>query len=90
MTILDKLYYDLQTYEPQMTDIQTTTDDSSNGNFFSKLTSVLKLSSTTNKKEFLDRPKSLYIYGGAGCGKVAIADSLTFSSMIDDVRHRVF
>ena len=70
--MLDKLYFDLQTYEPQVTDIQTT-NDPSRGNLFSKITNVFKMNSASTKKEFIERPKSLYIYGGAGCGKVTLA-----------------
>lgn len=70
MTMLDKLYYDLQNYVPQSYDIETTTLPDKSKNLFSKLTNVFKSSQTTN--EFVQRPKSLYIYGGAGCGKVLL------------------
>ena len=70
MTMLDKLYYDLQTYEPEVRDIETASLPDKNKNLFSKLTNAFKPS--TPKKEFVERPKSLYIYGGAGCGKVSI------------------
>ena len=71
MKMLDKLYYDLQTYEPTTQDIQTTSEATSGkafGGLFSKLTSALKLSTTS--ADLIARPQSLYIYGGAGCGKV--------------------
>lgn len=79
MTMLDKLYYDLQTYEPTTQNIQTTTP-SERGNplrgLFSKLSSALNISSTS--ADLIARPQSLYIYGGAGCGKVY---SLKFVSL---------
>lgn len=68
MTILDKLYYDLQNYAPESRDIETTTLPDKSKNLFSKLSNVFKTSQTNDK--FIERPKSLYIYGGAGCGKV--------------------
>ncbi len=70
MKILDKLYYDLQDYEPQSQDIETHTLPDKNKNLFSKLTNVFK--PTISTKDLIERPKSLYIYGGAGCGKVFI------------------
>jgi predicted ATPase len=70
MIILDKLYYDLQTYEPEAREIETTTLSDKNKNLFSKLTKVFKISNSIN--DLINRPKSLYIYGGAGCGKVFI------------------
>src|SRR2546430_1780202 len=70
MNILDKLYYDLQTYEPETRQIETTTLTDKSKNFFSKLSDVFKTSNSSN--DFIERPKSLYIYGGAGSGKVFI------------------
>ena len=68
MTMLNKLYYDLQAYEPETRQIETATLPDKKKNILSKLTNVFKAS--TNTSDFVDRPKSLYIYGGAGCGKV--------------------
>jgi DNA replication protein DnaC len=71
--MLDKLYYDLQTYEPVARQIETTTlpdKGQTSMKFLSKLTNIFKASSSSN--DFVERPKSLYIYGGAGCGKVFI------------------
>jgi predicted ATPase len=70
MALLDKLYYDLQNYEPEAQQIETATLPDKRNNFLTKLTNVFK--TTTSSKEFIERPKSLYIYGGAGCGKVFI------------------
>jgi len=70
MAMLDKLYYDLQTYEPQIREIETATLPDKRNKLLSKLTNVFKISNST--KDFIERPKSLYIYGGAGCGKVFI------------------
>ncbi|CAF1107196.1 unnamed protein product [Adineta steineri] len=72
MSMLDKLYYDLQTYEPQTTHIETATLPDKNKTLFSKLTNAFKTSNTKN--DFVKRPKSLYIYGGAGCGKSLLMD----------------
>ncbi|CAF0981420.1 unnamed protein product [Adineta ricciae] len=72
MTMLDKLYYDLQVYEPETRQIETTTLSDKKKNILSKLTNVFKTS--TNTSDFVDRPKSLYIYGGAGCGKSLLMD----------------
>jgi predicted ATPase len=66
--MLDKLYYDLQNYEPESREVETITLPNKSKNLFSKLTNVFKTSNQTN--DFNERPKSLYIYGGAGCGKV--------------------
>lgn len=68
ISLLDKLYYDLQTYEPEVREIETMTLPDKKATMFSKLSQVFKPKQTT--KQFVDRPKSLYIYGGAGCGKV--------------------
>lgn len=70
ITALDKLYYDLQNYEPEAREIETAAPLDKNKTIFWKLTNVFK--PTLSTKEFDDRPKSLYIYGGAGCGKVFI------------------
>jgi predicted ATPase len=87
MTILDKLYYDLQTYEPEARDIETASPPDKKKLFFSKLTNIFKPSTST--KEFIERPKSLYIYGGAGCGKVFIYDlRLSYSYLFQ--YYRVF
>ncbi|CAF1323946.1 unnamed protein product [Rotaria sordida] len=73
MIMLDKLYYDLQTYIPESRHIETTTyPDETKTNFLTKLTNVFKLSNSTN--DFIERPKSLYIYGSAGCGKSLLMD----------------
>lgn len=82
MSILDKLYYDLQTYEPEVRDIETMTPLDKNKTFLFKLTQTFK--GKQPKKEFVERPKSLYIYGGAGCGKVFILISIFLSR---DDRH---
>jgi len=68
--MLDKLYYDLQTYEPEVRQIETATLPDKTNKLFSKLVNAFKISNST--KDFIERPKSLYIYGGAGCGKVFI------------------
>jgi DNA replication protein DnaC len=70
MSMLDKLYYDLQTYEPETRHIETRTLLDKEKNLFTKLTNVFKTSNSTN--DFIERPKSLYVYGGAGSGKVFI------------------
>lgn len=68
MTLLDKLYYDLQTYIPEPRDVETiNSPDKSKQSIFSAITNVFKSSN-----EIIERPKSLYIYGGAGSGKVFI------------------
>ncbi|CAF1075634.1 unnamed protein product [Rotaria sp. Silwood1] len=73
MTILDKLYYDLQTYIPEPRYIETTTlPDEIKKNFLTTLTNVFKTSNSTN--DFIEQPNSLYIYGGAGCGKSLLMD----------------
>jgi predicted ATPase len=84
MTMLDKLYYDLQTYEPTTQNIQTTAESDrgkSLGGLFSKLTSALKFSSTS--ADLIARPQSLYIYGGAGCGKVYSLKFVSLCTSID-------
>jgi predicted ATPase len=70
MSMLDKLYYDLQTYEPVSREIETATLSDKKKSLFSKLTNAFKTTSSAN--DLIERPKSLYIYGGAGCGKVFI------------------
>lgn len=70
MRLLDKLYYDLQTYEPEPIEIETTTMPDKNKSMFSSLKSIFKSPKTTH--HLTERPKSLYIYGSAGCGKVFI------------------
>ncbi|CAF2679269.1 unnamed protein product [Rotaria sp. Silwood2] len=62
MIILDKLYYDLQTYIPEPRHIETTTSvDDRKKNFLTTLTNAFKSSNSTN--DFIERPNSLYIYG---------------------------
>ena len=77
--MLDRLYYDLQTYKPEIRHIETTSLPHQKPKLLSKLTNVFKTSNST--KDFVDRPKSLYIYGGAGCGKVftSLSSSLLFT-----------
>ncbi|UJR09719.1 hypothetical protein I4U23_013948 [Adineta vaga] len=86
MTMLNKLYYDLQTYEPQTRQIETTTLPDKKTNLLSKLSNVFKISTTTN--DFVERPKSLYIYGGAGCGKSLLMD-IFFECMPIKAKRRV-
>lgn len=69
MKFLDKLYYDLQNYQPESRQIETMTHRNKNKTLFSKLTDVFKTTNTV--KDLVEQqPKSLYVYGGAGCGKV--------------------
>jgi predicted ATPase len=68
--MLDKLYYDLQNYQPEIQHVETATLTNKSKALFSKLTNVFKTSNPT--ADVTDRPKSLYVYGGAGCGKVFI------------------
>ncbi|CAM4747635.1 unnamed protein product [Rotaria magnacalcarata] len=69
MSILDKLYYDLQTYIPESRQIETTTTDKTKSNILSTLTNMFK-----SLNDSVERQKSLYIYGGAGCGKSLLMD----------------
>lgn len=79
ISLLDKLYYDLQTYEPEAREIETMTLPEKNPSLFSKFSQVFKPKQT---KQFIDRPKSLYIYGGAGCGKVFLVIHIEIISLI--------
>lgn len=69
MAMLDKLYYDLQTYQPEISHVQTTAHAAQGSGSFARLFSKIR-TVFPSKDVVFNRPKSLYIYGGAGCGKV--------------------